>query len=149
MGRNIITHWLYFSLRELCKPWHFNNKVQSTLVISKSKGLSETLQDTCISTYRICDTEEINKSNNHILQNEYVIWLLKLDIYSKYCGKEEKLLFSTIFCYLLFDFHIKTGIRFSLRDKLLFEISECMGQCHDKRCENFHKNCLWKLLKIR
>ena len=27
------------------------------------------------------------------------------------------LLFSTIFCYLLLDFHVKTGSRFSLRDK--------------------------------
>ena len=26
-------------------------------------------------------------------------------------------LFSTIFCYLLFDFHVKTGTKFSLRDK--------------------------------
>ena len=33
------------------------------------------------------------------------------------------LLFSTIFCYLLLDFHIQTGTRFSLRDKRLFEIS--------------------------
>ena len=31
---------------------------------------------------------------------------------------------STIFCYLLFDFYVKTGIRFSLRDKRLFEITE-------------------------
>ena len=42
-----------------------------------------------------------------------------------YCGKEEKsLLFSTIFCYLLLDFHVKTGTRFSVRDKRLFEINE-------------------------
>ena len=34
------------------------------------------------------------------------------------------LLFSTIFCYLLLDFSVKTGTRFSLRDKQLFEISE-------------------------
>ena len=38
--------------------------------------------------------------------------------------KEQFLLFSTKFCYLLLDFHVKTGIRFSLRDKRLFEISE-------------------------
>ena len=29
-----------------------------------------------------------------------------------------------IFCYLLLDFHVKTGTRFSLRDKRVFEISE-------------------------
>ena len=32
-------------------------------------------------------------------------------------------LFSTIFCYLLLDIHVKTGTRFSFRDKRLFEIS--------------------------
>ena len=37
---------------------------------------------------------------------------------------EKLLLFSTIFCYLLIDFHDKTGTRFSLRDKRLFEISD-------------------------
>ena len=31
---------------------------------------------------------------------------------------------STIFCYLMLDFHVKTGSRFSLRGKRLFEISE-------------------------
>ena len=34
------------------------------------------------------------------------------------------LLFSTISFYLLLDFHVKAGTRFSLRDKRLFEISE-------------------------
>ena len=40
--------------------------------------------------------------------------------------KEEKLLliFSTIFYCLLVDLSVKTGTRFSLRDKRLFEISE-------------------------
>ena len=37
---------------------------------------------------------------------------------------EQFLLFSTIFCCLLVDLCVKTGIRFSLRDKRLFEISE-------------------------
>ena len=50
----------------------------------------------------------------------------KLERYWKHCGKEEKLqfLFSTIFCCLLADLCVKTGTRFSLRDKWLFEISE-------------------------
>ena len=40
-------------------------------------------------------------------------------------GPEEQfLLLSTIFCYLMVDFYVKTGTRFSLRDKRLFEITE-------------------------
>ena len=47
----------------------------------------------------------------------------------KYCGKGEKLLqqfllLSTIFCYLMLDLYVKTRIRFSLREKWLFEIIE-------------------------
>ena len=62
-----------------------------------------------------------NKSNNHILQmNMY--WLLKFRIYGKYCGNFSS--FSIIFCYTLLDFHVKTGTRFSLRDKRLFEKSK-------------------------
>ena len=38
--------------------------------------------------------------------------------------QEQFLLFSTIFCYLFLDFHIKTGTRISLRDERLFEISK-------------------------
>ena len=37
---------------------------------------------------------------------------------------EQFLLLSIIFCYLMLDFYVKTGIRFSLRDKRLFEITE-------------------------
>ena len=38
--------------------------------------------------------------------------------------EEQFLLLSTIFCYLILDFYVKTSIRFSLRDKRLFEITE-------------------------
>ena len=38
--------------------------------------------------------------------------------------EEQFLLLSTIFCYLALDFYVKTRIRFSLRDKRLFEITE-------------------------
>ena len=38
--------------------------------------------------------------------------------------QEQFLLLSTIFCYLMLDFYVETGIRFSLRDKRLFEITE-------------------------
>ena len=38
--------------------------------------------------------------------------------------EEQFLHLSTIFCYLMLDFYVKRGIRFSLRDKRLFEITE-------------------------
>ena len=38
--------------------------------------------------------------------------------------KEQFLPLSTIFYYLMLDFYVKTGIKFSLRDKRLFEITE-------------------------
>ena len=38
--------------------------------------------------------------------------------------EEQFLLISTIFCYLMFGFCVKTRIIFSLRDKRLFEITE-------------------------
>ena len=37
---------------------------------------------------------------------------------------EQFLLLLTIFCYLMLDFYVKTRIRFSLRDKRSFEITE-------------------------
>ena len=49
--------------------------------------------------------------------------------------QEQFLPLSTIFYYHMLDFYVKTGIRFSLRDKRLFEITEveitrvdCMAQ---------------------
>ena len=38
--------------------------------------------------------------------------------------EEQFLPFSTIFYNLMLDFYVKTGIRFSLRDKRLFEMTE-------------------------
>ena len=38
--------------------------------------------------------------------------------------EEQFLRLSTKFYYLMLDFYVKTGIRFSLRDKRLFEITE-------------------------
>ena len=37
--------------------------------------------------------------------------------------QEQFLLLPTIFCYLMLDFNVKTRIRFSHRDKRLFEIN--------------------------
>ena len=42
----------------------------------------------------------------------------------KIAPEEQFLPLSTIFYYLMLDFSVKTGIRFSLRDKRLFEITE-------------------------
>ena len=42
----------------------------------------------------------------------------------KIAPKEQFLPLSTIFYYLMLDFYVKTGIRFSFRDKRLFEITE-------------------------
>ena len=38
--------------------------------------------------------------------------------------EEQFLPLSTIFYYLMLDFYVKTGIKFSLQDKRLFEITE-------------------------
>ena len=38
--------------------------------------------------------------------------------------EEQFLLLSTILCYLILDFYVKTRIRFSLRDKRLLKITE-------------------------
>ena len=42
--------------------------IQSTLVISKSKGPSKTVRDIRTSTYQICSIEEKNNLNNQFLQ---------------------------------------------------------------------------------
>ena len=104
--------------------------IQSTLVISKSRGLSEILRDIRSSTYQICRIEE--KINRTTTFHKWICkltpearWILKiLWKRGEIAPKEQFLLFSTIFCYLLLDFHIKAGTRFSIRDKRLFEISK-------------------------
>ena len=55
--------------------------------------------------------------------------------------EEQFLLLSRIFCYLLLDFCVKKRIRFSLRDKQLFEITEveitrvdCITNVSHTRC---------------
>ena len=42
----------------------------------------------------------------------------------KIAPEEQFLPLSTIVYYLMLDFYVKTGMRFSLRDKRLFEITE-------------------------
>ena len=54
--------------------------------------------------------------------------------------EEQFLLLSTIFCYMILDFYVETRIRFSLRDKRLFEITEVEITRVDCICE-------WTLFK--
>ena len=54
--------------------------LQSTLVISKSKGPSKTLRDIRTSTYQICSIEE-KQFEQPNFTNYYVLWLLWLEIY--------------------------------------------------------------------
>ena len=64
------------------------------------------------------------------------------------------LVFSTVFCYLVSDFHVRIGIRFSLRYKWLFVISDVevtrvnyiyvwvwagMGVCTPMLLHNLHR----------
>ena len=81
--------------------------------------------------------------------NEHVIWLLWLEIYmlkilwkrGEIAPEEQFLLLSTIFCYLMLDFHVRTRVRFSLQDKRLFEITEVETMKVD--CILKPKNLLW------
>ena len=87
-------------------------KVQSTPVISKSKGPSKILRDIRSSTYEICRTEEkINRTTTfhkwvYNLTPEVRNILKILWKRGEIAPKEQFLLFSTIFCYLLLDFHV-------------------------------------------
>ena len=58
------------------------NWIQSTLVISNSKGLTEKLRYILTSTYQSWEREKQYIEQLH-LTNEYVIWFLKLEIYWK------------------------------------------------------------------
>ena len=48
-----------------------------------------------------------------------ILWIM-----GEIAPEEQFLPLSTIFYYLMLDFDVKTGIRFSLRDKRFFEITE-------------------------
>ena len=101
----------------------------SRLSLSRIPRDSEILRDIRTSTYQICRIEE-KLIRTTTLTKMYVIRFLKLKIYWKYCGKEEKLLLRSNFSsfpqyfYLSSDFYVQTGTIFLLRDKRLFEISE-------------------------
>ena len=82
-GKKIKQFWIYSN---------YSKKLQSTLVISKSKGPSKTLRDIRTSTDQICSSVE-----KTIRTTKFHNWLCNLtplfrNIYWKYCGKGEKLL---------------------------------------------------------
>ena len=102
--------WIPFII---AKPWsNAQRNVQSTLFISNSKGLWNTSR---YPYFDISDLQnwETNNSHNHILQIYICNWTLEVrDILKilwkrgEIAPKEQFLLFSTIFCYMLLDFHV-------------------------------------------
>ena len=118
-------------------PFHYEDNhygikhvyIQSTLVISNSKGLSEILRDIRTSTYQVCRIEE--KLIRTTTFNKYMCnWTLEVrDILKilwkrgEIAPKEQFLLFSIIFSHVV-RFSSLGRTRFSLRDKRLFDISE-------------------------
>ena len=88
------------------------------------QGTPEILRDIHTSTYQICKIEEkINRTTAH---HKWICNLTPEDtdaLNVLWIRGEIAVLFSTIFYYLLLDFHVKTRTRFSLQDKRLYEIS--------------------------
>ena len=125
-------------------------QIQSTLVILNSMGPFEILRDIRTSTYQICRIED--KIIRTTTFNKYICnWTLEVRDILKILWKrgeiaplEQFLLFSTILFYLLLDFHVSAGTRFSLRDKRLFEISEV--EITRVNCKRFF--CLYFILVI-
>ena len=97
------------------------HEIQSTLGISKSKGPSETIRDIHTSTYQMCSIEENTNGTTKFHKWTCNLTPFVRNICWKYCGN---IRLSTIFCYLMLDFYVKRGIRFSRRDRRLFEITE-------------------------
>ena len=75
-GRNLVGNYSCNSLDQTQVPIH----IQSTLVISNSKGLSQILRDIRTSTYQICRIEE-KLIRLTTLTNICEIGLLKIEIY--------------------------------------------------------------------
>ena len=105
---------------ELFAPWGLSalffskeDKLQSTLVISKSKGPSKILRDIRTSTYQICRNEKkIHRATKFHKWKCYLtpeVWdtLKILWKRGEIAPLEQFLLFSTVFCYLLLEFHVE------------------------------------------
>ena len=93
-------------------------KIQSTLVISNTKGLSKILRDICTWIYQTCSIEE--KINRTTTFHKWICYLIPevgdtmkiLRMRGQIAPQEQLLLFSIIFWYLLLDFHVLTTTRF-------------------------------------
>ena len=95
-------------------------KIQSTLVISNSKGLSEILRDIRTSTYLICRIEE--KIIRTTTLNKYMCnWTLEVRYIENIVGKRRNGSFGAIFPLFhniflpVIRFSYLAGTRFSLR----------------------------------
>ena len=90
----------------------------SRLSLSRSPRGSEILRDIHTLTYQICRIEE--KINRTTTFHKCICNLTpEVRDILKILWKR-----GAVFCYLLLDFHGKTGTRFSHRDNRLFEINE-------------------------
>ena len=103
-------------------------KIQSTRVISKSKGPFETLRDIRTSTYQIFRIDENINRTARFHKWIYNLTPLVRNIYWNIVEKGRNcswfLLLFIIFCHRMLDFYVKTRTWFFLRDKWLFEIIE-------------------------
>ena len=66
-------------------------------------------------------------------------------------SEEQFLLLSTIFCYLMLDSYVKTMIRFSLRDKHLFqkiEVEITRVDCMFFRKRVFYKIAISEIIRV-
>ena len=104
------TNWLRMLILSLCSAHTFYVvKIQSTLVISNSKGLSEILRDIRTSTYQICRIEE--KIIRTTTFDKYMYnWTLEVRDLFKILWKRGEIgaIFSSFPQYfnLLLDFHV-------------------------------------------
>ena len=109
---------------------YLSKQIQSTLVISKSKEPSETLRDIQTSTYQMCRIEEnINQTTEFLKWTCHLTPLVRLYVENivengRNCswGAISSLIYNILLPTVRFLF--KTGMRFSLRDKRLFESTE-------------------------
>ena len=105
---------------------NFIAKIQSTLVISNSKGLSEIFRDIRTSIYRICRIEK--KIIRTTTFNKFICnWTLEVTYSENIVEKRRNCNFSSVpqyFSPVVRFLCLDRDKIFSLRDKRLFEISE-------------------------
>ena len=116
--------WL---VANLYRPWSEAFFDVYTIIDTRYLEFQETLWNT--SRYPYFDIQDLQNWGKIIEQphftNEYVIWLLKLEIYLKYFGKEKKLLsFPHYFITCCNISMLKTVTKYSFRYKWSFEKSE-------------------------